>query len=83
MTALGRLRRHWGPQVSAFGTSAKLNEGQSQFGFAPVVQTSTCSAMASASSTSMPRYPTVLSIFVCPKERLNKRAELGFGHGHC
>ena len=29
---------------------------------------STCSDMASASSTSMPRYLTVLSIFVCPKE---------------
>jgi hypothetical protein len=30
--------------------------GQSQFGLAPVVQASTCSAMARASSTSMPRY---------------------------
>ena len=33
---------------------------------ARVIQTSTCSAIASASSTSMPRYLTVLSIFVCP-----------------
>src|SRR6202040_2682278 len=33
---------------------------------ARVIQTSTCSAMARASSTSMPRYLTVLSIFVCP-----------------
>ena len=29
---------------------------------------STCSDMASASSTSMPRYRTVLSSFVCPNE---------------
>jgi hypothetical protein len=34
---------------------------------APVVQTSTCSAIARASSTSIPRYRTVLSILVCPK----------------
>ena len=47
---------------SAFGTRAKLKEGQSQFGFAPVVQTSTCSAMARASSTSIPRYLMVLSM---------------------
>src|SRR5207244_3974057 len=33
---------------------------------ARVFQTSTCSAMARASSTSMPRYLTVLSILVCP-----------------
>ena len=33
---------------------------------AQVVQTSTCSAIASASSTSIPRYLTVLSIFVWP-----------------
>jgi len=49
--------------MSAIGTRAKLKEGQSQFGFAPVVQTSTCSALARASSTSMARYLTVLSIF--------------------
>ena len=30
----------------------------------PVLQTSTCSAMARASSTSIPRYRTVLSILV-------------------
>ena len=34
---------------------------------ARVLQTSTCSAIARASSTSMPRYLTVLSIFVCPR----------------
>src|SRR5450631_4356629 len=33
---------------------------------ARVVQTSTCSAMERASSTSMPRYLTVLSIFLSP-----------------
>ena len=37
-------------------------------GSARVVQTSTCSAMARASSTSMPKYLTVLSIFVCPSK---------------
>src|SRR5215510_13036132 len=33
-----------------------------------VIQTSTCSAIASASSTSMPRYRTVLSILVWPSQ---------------
>ena len=33
---------------------------------ARVLQTSTCSAIARASSTSIPRYLTVLSILVCP-----------------
>ena len=32
----------------------------------PGAYTPTCSAMASASSTSMPRYLTVLSSLVCP-----------------
>src|SRR5258705_13379542 len=36
------------------------------FRSARVFQTSTCSAIARASSTSMPRYLTVLSILVCP-----------------
>ena len=36
------------------------------FRSAQATQTSTCSAIASASSTSMPRYRTVLSILVCP-----------------
>src|SRR3984893_6763121 len=35
---------------------------------ARVFQTSTCSAIAKASSTSMPRYRTVLSILVCPSK---------------
>jgi hypothetical protein len=54
-----------------FWHEGELKEGQSQVGFAPVVQTSTCSAMARASSTSMPRYLTMLSIFVCPKQQLH------------
>jgi hypothetical protein len=59
--------------MSVGGTRAKLNGGQSQFAFAPVVQTSTCSAMARASSTSMPRYRTVLSILVCPNSNCTAR----------
>src|SRR5580704_12603844 len=35
---------------------------------ARVFQTSTCSAIAKASSTSMPGYLTVLSILVCPSK---------------
>jgi TRAP-type uncharacterized transport system substrate-binding protein len=38
--------------MSAYDTRANLKKGQSQFGFTPVVQTSTCSAMARASSSS-------------------------------
>src|SRR5438067_3792336 len=58
-----RLVRNW--------HEGEAEGGQSQFGFAPVVQTSTCSAMVRASSTSMPRYLTVLSIFVCPTRGLH------------
>ena len=36
-------------------------------------QTSTCSAMASASSTSIPRYRTVLSNFECPSKSWTAR----------
>ncbi len=48
---------------------------------APVDQTSTCSAMAKASSTSMPRYLTVPSILVwpsngCPARRLALRRQI-------
>jgi hypothetical protein len=39
----------------------------------PVIQTSTCSAMARASSTSMPRYLTVLSILVWPSRSCTAR----------
>ena len=40
---------------------------------ARVFQTSTCSAIARASSTSMPRYLTVLSIFVWPSKSCTAR----------
>jgi len=73
---IARARLRWSEEVSqmsVIGTSAKLKAGQSQFGFAPVVQTSTCSAMARASSTSIPRYLTVLSIFVCPNNSCTAR----------
>ena len=48
-------------------TTANANDSDGQSGLlCPMVQTSTCSAMARASSTSMPRYLTVLSIRVWP-----------------
>ena len=72
-TAHERAGRSGVARMSVDGTRAKLKEGQSQFGFTPVVQTSTCSAMARASSTSMPRYLTVLSIFVCPNSSCTAR----------
>jgi hypothetical protein len=40
---------------------------------ARVFQTSTCSAIESASSTSMPRYLTVLSILVWPSKTCTAR----------
>jgi hypothetical protein len=55
-------------RFTARGTRPKLKEGQSEFGSAPVNQTSTWSAMARASSTSIPRYRTVLSTFLWPNE---------------
>src|SRR5271157_3314034 len=42
-------------------------------GSARVLQTSTCSAIARASSTSMPRYLTVLSILVWPSKSCTAR----------
>ncbi len=46
----------WRLLITAVCDAARmLREGQSLFRSAPVVQTSTCSAMARASSTSMPR----------------------------
>ena len=39
----------------------------------PNVQTSTCSAIAGASSTSIPRYRTVLSTLVCPRRSCSAR----------
>jgi hypothetical protein len=40
---------------------------------APPLQMSTCSAIASASSTSIPNYLTVLSIFVWPRSSCTAR----------
>ena len=48
---------------------APLAIGQGDVRSARILQTSTCSAMASASSTSIPRYRTVLSIFLWPSGR--------------
>lgn len=58
----GRVRRHirsW-PEAARIGPAEHVR-------FARQVQTSTCSAIASASLTSIPRYRTVLSILVCPR----------------
>src|SRR5262249_11917006 len=41
--------------------------------FAPAIRTSTCSAIARATSTSIPRYLTVLSILVCPNSSCTAR----------
>jgi hypothetical protein len=51
---------------AAIGTNLPVVGWAEQVRSAQVVQTSTCSAMARASSTSMPRYLTVLSILVWP-----------------
>ena len=48
------------------GDSRAVKGRAEHFRSARVFQTSTCSAIARASSTSMPRYLTVLSILVCP-----------------
>src|ERR1700730_15148811 len=47
--------------------------GQSNVRSARILQTSTCSAIASASSTSIPRYRTVLSIFLWPSKSWTAR----------
>jgi hypothetical protein len=52
---------------------ADHRNGAKHVRFAPRVQTSTCSAIASASSTSIPRYRTVLSIFRCPSSNWTAR----------
>jgi hypothetical protein len=64
---------NWTHRQVSFWHSGDDEEGAKPVGFAPVVQTSTCSAMARASSTSMPRYLTVLSIFVCPNSSCTAR----------
>ncbi len=53
-------------EMSDCGPNLKFVEGAEHVRSAPVIQMSTCSAISSASSISIPRYLTVLSIFVCP-----------------
>ena len=62
---LDKLQGHSVVGVLLYDCNAKDSDGQSGL-LCPMVQTSTCSAMARASSTSMPRYLTVLSIRVWP-----------------
>jgi hypothetical protein len=52
---------------SGYGTKLLRDCWAENVRSARVFQTSICSAIAMASSTSMPRYRTVLSIFVWPK----------------
>lgn len=59
MSGIGATRHKWGRQSMSVPP--------------PPIQTSTCSATARASSTSMPRYWTVLSIFVCPSKSCTAR----------
>src|SRR6516225_10628436 len=59
-------------QVS-YWHEAPLAIRQSNVRSARILQTSTCSAMASASSTSIPRYRTVLSIFLWPSKSWTAR----------
>jgi hypothetical protein len=56
----------WWPQAADDGRAEHVRS-------ALVIQTSTCSAIASASSTSMPRYRTVLSILVWPSKSWTAR----------
>ena len=71
MSALGQKQTYAAQQVmsallpiaTAKADIAVPTEGGA-FRLCPVPQTSTCSAIAMASSTSMPRYRTVLSILV-------------------
>ena len=51
--------------------SGRAGDGQEQVRSARVLQTSTCSAIESASSASIPRYLTVLSILVWPSQELH------------
>ena len=52
------------PPLSASGPKQRRQDGQSNIRSARALQTSTCSAIAKATSTSIPRYRTVLSILV-------------------
>jgi hypothetical protein len=58
---------------SAVGPNLPTLVGQSMSALPGVLQTSTCSAIARASSTSMPRYLTVLSILVWPSRSCTAR----------
>jgi hypothetical protein len=49
----------------------RLEGGQSMSAPARVFQKSTCSTIAKASSTSMPKYPTVLSILVMSEQEVD------------
>ena len=58
--------RHFGNERIPVLAPYRNRTGAEQLPLHPSFQTSTCSAIARASSTSMPRYRTVLSIFVWP-----------------
>jgi len=60
------------PAMSPFGPEPSVRAAQSTSALPPR-QTSTCSAIARARSTSMPRYRTVLSILVCPRRSCTAR----------
>ncbi len=66
MARLSEVRRHTNSQMSAPGHETVVGGRAEHACSARAIQTSTCSAIARASSTSMPRYLTVLSIFVFP-----------------
>jgi len=57
----------------ANGPNLPMLVGQSNICSARLFQTSTCSAIARASSTSIPRYLTVLSILVWPSKSCTAR----------
>jgi hypothetical protein len=59
--------------TSGAGPKPPVKGRAEHFRSAHQVQTPTCSAIASASSTSIPRYRTVLSIFVCPRRSCTAR----------
>ena len=71
----GRGKQGWRGQISRsplVALSGRFEEGRA-FSVLPYFQTSTCSEIAKASSTSMPRYLTVLSILVCPSSNWTAR----------
>ena len=60
-------------EPSTHGTNYPMVSGAEHGSSTPVVQTSTFSAISSASSISTPRYRTVLSIFVWPRSSCTAR----------